>query len=320
MRYSILNSVVVLSCSVAFFSTPPLASTAQAGVVPWTYNAIFGYGPIFPRRYSARYGMTYPVTYGANYGYIAPRTYFGAPAAPYATYYAPSYSSWRPQYIGTGYGGCGCVPCQCNPCGTAPCGSGPCSVENGNSYSPNPGQASEQQPQTFENQKPEQNTELEDDFEKVPQRSDVSRDSATSESRTDAPEWARTGSEPSGETTENEEFVGPSVDLGGEIGDQGSANANTTESPSLPSLGPPDRLPVNAEPSSENQNFDEEEPVIPSGIPGVRVEPLEVESTAVTSLVAIRRRVSVVSTISDSTIARLPRPLASSSRSQIAAR
>lgn len=121
----------------------------EAGVIPWSYNAIFGYGPIFPRRYgySAGYTPMYggpmyggpmyssPMGWGANYGFSSPGSAAWAPQmAPVTTYYGPAY-----------YGGgsvnasCGCNPCgysACDPCAGG-CPGGDCST-NTSTYSPSP--------------------------------------------------------------------------------------------------------------------------------------------------------------------------------------
>ena len=73
------------------------SSAAQAGVIPWAYNAIFG-----PASYPA-----YGYGYGTSYGYRAPR---------YVVSYAPAYS-YAPVsygYAPVSYGSSGCSSCSAN--------------------------------------------------------------------------------------------------------------------------------------------------------------------------------------------------------------
>lgn len=114
-------------------------SRSEAGVIPWMYDAIFGYGhagygggysgggygggymtgyaPAYPPRYVARmYRASYAFGGGDSYGYGA------------TTNYAPWY--------GYSAGGACCSPCgtsACSPCGTGACGGGACGTgcENG---------------------------------------------------------------------------------------------------------------------------------------------------------------------------------------------
>lgn len=89
-------------CLLAGFVVPCLgtSSQAEAGVIPWLYNSIFGYG--WGHNYGGYGGgVPYSVGYGSmGYGYGG----YGYSAASYPTY-APSYSNF-------GYGGasssCGC--------------------------------------------------------------------------------------------------------------------------------------------------------------------------------------------------------------------
>lgn len=133
-------------------------SSVEAGVIPWTYNAIFGYGPIFPQRHGLPPGyisgpVTGPMQPWGGYATTGTAGYggWGSPApqvvgytpyssgfssAPVTSYYGPSYFS------GSVLGGdCGCNPCAvncCDPCGNG-CATGDCSVSgSASTYSPEP--------------------------------------------------------------------------------------------------------------------------------------------------------------------------------------
>lgn len=138
MRTLTIRMVVLLTCGVTLGTSD--VRPVQAGVIPWTYNAIFGYGPMFPRRYgytagyAPGYGM--PGMWGAGYGYgyqSSPLAY----SAPVTTYYGPSYYGGGSVYDMSS--ACGCNPCAtsaCSPCGSG-CATGDCSTTGGN-YSPSP--------------------------------------------------------------------------------------------------------------------------------------------------------------------------------------
>ncbi|MEW4486811.1 hypothetical protein AB1L42_01950 [Thalassoglobus sp. JC818] len=238
------------------------AQPVEAGVIPWTYNAIFGYGPVFNQ---APYGYGYPATPapmyqtgywpGGNYytGY-GPRAGMWSPQ-PYATYYAPATYSGGAGY----FDGCNtCAPCGCSPCGGA-CGTGgPCdvsgsastvtpsgansSIDSGANYSPEPEptesapapsepEGSEVVPQTYQN---EDEGDLDDSFEPVRRREDdapVQPEAQLGPATTEPPEWAETGSRPAEVTPVGGEvggsdappFVGP--EIGGEEGVEAGGDA-----------------------------------------------------------------------------------------------
>ncbi|MBX3444403.1 MAG: hypothetical protein KF774_18535 [Planctomyces sp.] len=114
-----------------------LPAAGQAGVIPWVYDAIFGYGhhgwgapayPAYGPGYGyASWGAAAPPIYTASYApYVAPVSY--APA----TYYygglsSPACPSGNCGYANYGPAGC-CVPVDpcCNPCCGSPCGPGGC--------------------------------------------------------------------------------------------------------------------------------------------------------------------------------------------------
>ncbi len=81
-----------------------LSSAANAGVIPWVYDAVFG-----PVRYPA---------YGCSYGY--PEYGYGNSYSPYAVSYAPTYCGWPEGY--SSCGSCGISNCgywnsvSCTPC------------------------------------------------------------------------------------------------------------------------------------------------------------------------------------------------------------
>lgn len=86
---------------------------ADAGVIPWAYNAIFGTG------YSPAYYHPTYTSYG-GYGYRGYSTYRVA-------YYRGCYKTYYPTYYAPSYCGtsCGCSVCSCNPCG---CPRGGCAI------------------------------------------------------------------------------------------------------------------------------------------------------------------------------------------------
>ena len=89
-------------------------SSADAGLIPWSYNALFGYGPASPQyAYYGGYGYGYdagPVTYSASYG-----GYTSNCCGQAVTYYGPAPA-----------GCCGsCNSCgSCGSCATGNCGGG----------------------------------------------------------------------------------------------------------------------------------------------------------------------------------------------------
>ena len=131
------------------FAAAATAVPAQAGVIPWTYNAIFGpvgsmqtgwYGP-YPSGvgYSASYVPSYSTGYAPYTTSYAPYT---TGYAPYTTGYAPATSYYAP---GGACDACGVSACS-NGCNTgyanscdscSPCGPGGCGVAGaGNSGTP----------------------------------------------------------------------------------------------------------------------------------------------------------------------------------------
>lgn len=144
-RIIMKTSTLCLSVALALWATlgSEAPRAAEAGVIPWSYNAVFGYGPIFPRRYgyTAGYAPMYgtpvyssPMGWGANYG---PGSAAWTPQmAPVTTYYGPAYYGG-----GVVNAGCGCNPCgysACDPC-AGNCPGGDCST-NTSTYSPDPQQ------------------------------------------------------------------------------------------------------------------------------------------------------------------------------------
>ncbi len=186
--------------------------SAQAGLIPWTYNAIFGpVGSTFAPRGSyyrgAYYGGYAPAAvggacntcnYGAGYGYTS--NYYSG----YAPVYGSSYG-----VSGMSYGnGCGCSPCATGNC------VGGCATGNCSSYSPATGTTSVPTPanptptptQTFQSSKPTVNPEAngnngsrstydEDGFQQ-PKRSEENGGSGNNDSsdNSDAPSFNPFGS------------------------------------------------------------------------------------------------------------------------------
>lgn len=144
----------LLAAASLIVSTP---SESQAGVIPWTYNAVFGYGPVFGWR-QAYYGGQTPfyTGYGAGYGagYAAPYSsysmpYYGGgvinPACPggncgvIANYGPDIYGCCAPinPCCNTCVGGCdpGCTGPNCAGCGT---GTPPADSSTGSSSEKTP--------------------------------------------------------------------------------------------------------------------------------------------------------------------------------------
>ncbi|HWL07155.1 MAG TPA: hypothetical protein VNQ76_01965 [Planctomicrobium sp.] len=113
-----------------------VSTTAQAGLIPWSYNAIFGYGPVFPNRYYAGAPMSPYGSGGMTYAAGYPGTFSGG--VPVTSYYGSSDWGWggfaQQGFSGQGFSGDGCNPCRpvCNPCGPVcnPCGNGSCADGN----------------------------------------------------------------------------------------------------------------------------------------------------------------------------------------------
>jgi len=186
--------------------------SAQAGLIPWTYNAIFGpVGSTFAPR-----GANYR---GAYYGGYAPAAVGGAcNTCNYGVgygYRSNYYAGYAPVY-GSSYGVSYGNACGCSPCATGNCVGG-CATGNCSSYSPATGTTSAPTPatttptQTFQSSKPTVNPEAEgtnnggtstydeDGYQMPKQPEDDS-------SKTDAPSFSPFGS------NSNESMKIPSTD------------------------------------------------------------------------------------------------------------
>ena len=106
MRLVTLKSL----CLVAGFIVPCLgtASRSEAGIIPWVYDSIFGYG---------WGGGGYGMGYGGGYAYSAPYSGYAAPVG-YTTNYGGDYGGWSVA------DNCCCSPCV-DSCGGG-CGPGGC--------------------------------------------------------------------------------------------------------------------------------------------------------------------------------------------------
>lgn len=134
-RSSLLWGLTLLVSSLA------APSTGEAGIIPWTYDAIFG--PVGSMGYTGYRGA-----YSAGYApYSAGYAPYGARYAPawgdmYSTGYAPYSAGYAPAgdyyagYAG-GWAGGGCNTCNAGPvyanfggadCGCSPCGGGGCNA------------------------------------------------------------------------------------------------------------------------------------------------------------------------------------------------
>jgi hypothetical protein len=134
--------------TLVFVLTLCSGAPASAGVIPFVYNAIFGYGPIVPRPYAAPYQVGYaPQVYSMGYapyagGYTvgyAPNFGEGFSQFSYSAGYGPAWGGAVTSLYGPAWDGCGCNPC-CNPCGGAcsNCAGGDCGTGGAQSnYGPN---------------------------------------------------------------------------------------------------------------------------------------------------------------------------------------
>ncbi|TWT63461.1 hypothetical protein [Rubinisphaera italica] len=110
-------------------------ATAEAGIIPWTYNAIFGpVGSTFAARPTYGYGANYGARYGGNACCGTTANYGGnsccgtTSSYGYTTSYSPYYAGYTPYYAGySSYYGSSCNNCgTCNTCnsGCNSCGYG----------------------------------------------------------------------------------------------------------------------------------------------------------------------------------------------------
>lgn len=113
---------------------------AEAGLIPWAYNAVFGTGPVYG---GYAYGYAPPAYgYGAAYSPVWTQSSYYSPAwSTYTVGYAPafSYASYGIGIANYGYATpcCSCAPCSCDPCGGVGCSGGDCSTGNcGAGYTP----------------------------------------------------------------------------------------------------------------------------------------------------------------------------------------
>jgi hypothetical protein len=133
---------ILMACLFAGSCLAAVPNTSQAGIIPWMYDSIFGYGPAFGGYRTAYYGGGYAPAYPASYSYPAYGGYGygggGCSSCGVTANYAPSYGAYYGGYGGydMSYGGSGCcAPCNsCAPCGggcntgCSSCGGGGCST------------------------------------------------------------------------------------------------------------------------------------------------------------------------------------------------
>lgn len=144
-----------------------LAPSAEAGLIPWTFDALFG-PPGSLQQWWAGYPNGNPYIggyggggYGTMYGTGYRGWYGGGYAAPnygYSNCCAPVTAN----YYSSSYGDCGCNPCggcsSCSGgCASGTCASGDCGT--GSNYSPEP--TPDATPRTF---KKDDGTDTSDDF------------------------------------------------------------------------------------------------------------------------------------------------------------
>jgi len=188
---------------------------SQAGIIPWTYNAIFGPSRNGPMYYGAGYA---PAPYTTNYGGYGMMNSCNSCATPgYTTNYAPSRAAARrssraayrwylinnPQAVGVSYrnfsGGnmyastsAGYAPGCCSPCGMGNCATGACGVggcatgQCGVSYNP----------ATVSSPTPDPNAGKNADSNKVPEPREI--ESTTPKTFAEEPMGSNPGVEDSG--------------------------------------------------------------------------------------------------------------------------
>lgn len=302
-------------------------ASVEAGVIPWTYNAIFGYGPVFPQRYGypPGYVAMSPASGGwAGYG----PGYYGSSMAwrPAAT---PMTVSYGPSYYGGGVvygGGCGCDPCavsSCDPCGGG-CATGNCST-SGVNYSPAPVSEEKEEAEvtpTFKPTNPEKSSspETSDDFVPVERRENefisprtnttIPESSTIPNAESTIPGGATgegTSTIPSaGETNTGGSTTIPNVnstipDVNERSTIPGGGNStipsdNRSTIPSAREFPPPINRPAPTEPTAEEV------------IPSTSVEPLELELIPVSRVVVDRDRVSMKAGYRIPSVARIQVP------------
>lgn len=243
-----------------------LGSSASAGIIPWTYNAIFGYGPAFP---------------GGYYGAPAYPAYPATPL-PTATYYGPVGPAWG-SGIAAGYGSYGdcCNPCPapCDPCSTcgSPCGPGGCPSGNcGSNYvpeasdDPNSPQPTEVTPEGQPTPPTYQNDPPPDNF--VPA---VPREEDTRPNRSSIP-----NARPAPDS------VLPETNRPNTNGNSNAPGFNDSDF-TLPNT---ERSPAPSEPSGSPMAPEQPDEVLPFGT-GIQPPPLELESVPVASISPPRQRI-----------------------------
>ncbi|MBT5018430.1 hypothetical protein OAF98_02385 [Planctomicrobium sp.] len=297
-----------------------LPKHVEAGAIPWTYNAIFGYGPMFPRRhgYTAGYSPMYSGMniWGANYGQAYSANYGPSMGwSPSVTsYYGPSYYGGGSVYSSAS---CGCNPCgvsACDPCGgNSGCPNGNCASTEG-TYSPAPvknnGNNSSEVTPTFKPTSPEKVApDPADDFvpvdrresEFVSPRSNSTIPNTPTNLGTDSTIPDNLNSNGNGTSTipmspierpmapgNNTESTIPNINNRSTIPENNSStipeNTRSTipENPASREFPPPISRPAPTEPSSNE--------VIPGN---TNVEPLELELIPVARVVVERKRVSM---------------------------
>jgi len=299
---------VLMGVMLAFGSG--MTATADAGLIPWAYNSIFGPSPMYGYGYGAP-------AYGYSAGYRG--------AYPVSSYYSPAWSTYTagygPSFSYSAFGGnmgaytyanpcasCGCNPCCTDGCATGNCASGNCASGNcGAGYTPDinngptPEPTHANPPATNPNStipptaNPPVNNDRNppiDDFTRVPPRTNDS-------------------------TIPRSDFPESTVPPGG-IPNRNVPNAipDTNNNPSAPPFNnnlepeglferPTERTPAPLEPSNPNRTTPESTDVFPLGTE-LLPAPLEVESVPVASIKIERRRIVTQAGYRITAAARLP--------------
>lgn len=283
LRFTSLRSLLL--CLACCLST----ASVEAGVIPWTYNAIFGTGPMYSGwgGWGAPYGGGY-AGYGYGWGGGYPMAgYYGGYAAPsYGVAYGPSLSY--------GYGAYPAVS-NCSSCATATvnyapacgsdcglCNSGcgsECNAGCGNcssgtsTYSPEPDSNSNVQPTPAGTP----STPPKDDFGPTQNRNNDNTDDVGPSTGTDARGFELPARAPA---NFGEDSVFPSDSVAPASGGSASPSGGTI-APMEDDITPSGGSTITPEANPFINRFEPE-----------RIEPLDIEPAVATTTMPIRRRTS----------------------------
>lgn len=249
---------------------------ADAGLIPWLYDSIFGYGPCCGFGYARPYA---PPMWSPQPAFAPP------PMAPMTSYYGP---------VVTNYGN----PCAnpCDPCGVGtPCPGGDCGVryfppadESGDEPTrATPPEPDDRTPRTYE--RPEA-----DDFTPATPRERDTPPPARDESDEVLPEPFRrpAPADPSGTDRPDGGEARPLSPLDSDSENDDEVLPRSSPAPSDGSQGEP--------------QGNEEDEVLPTISPGdVQIDPIDVQSSPVARIEPHRRRIAVTAGYRIPTVARV---------------